>query len=65
MAIGQLSLGQKVKPTDSFPSFAEKNQGFFVYNIILKISPEFENIRDILKFVPSNWSIDVDPRSTI
>lgn len=63
MAIGQLDLSQKIKIIDSYPSFIEKERNFFVYNIILKILPELEDLRDILKFVPSNWFIDVDPRT--
>ncbi len=65
MVIAQMKLGQKIKLIDSHPSFIEKERGFFVYNIVLKILPEFENIKDILKYVPSNWSIDADPRSII
>ena len=65
MALGQLKLGQKIKLTDSYPSFAEKERSLFVYNILLKILPEIENLKDFLKFIPSNWSIDVDPRSII
>ncbi len=65
MAIGQQGLSQKIKIIDSYPSFIEKERGLFVYNIVLKILPEFENIKDILKYVPSNWSIDADPKSII
>jgi primosomal protein N' (replication factor Y) len=65
MAIAQMGLSQKIKLIDSHPSFVEKERGLFVYNIVLKILPEIENLRNILKFVPSNWSIDVDPRSII
>ena len=65
MAIAQMKLDQKVKLIDSHPSFVEKERGLFAYNIILKILPEFQDFREILKFVPSNWLIDVDPRSII
>ena len=65
MAIAQMKLDQKVKLIDSYPSFVEKERGLFVYNIVLKVLPELENLKDILKYVPSNWSIDVDPRSII
>ncbi len=65
MAIAQLRLGQKIKMIDSHPSFTEKERGLFVYNIVLKILPELKDIREILKFVPSNWSIDADPRTII
>ena len=65
MVIGQLKLGPKIKIIDSYSSFIEKERGLFVYNIVLKILPELENTRDVLKFVPSNWAIDVDPRSIL
>jgi primosomal protein N' (replication factor Y) len=65
MVLWQLQLGDKVKLIDSYPSYIEKERGLFVYNIVLKILPELEDFRDILKFVPSNWSIDVDPRTII
>ena len=65
MAMSQLGLSQKIKIIDSYQSFVEKEKGLFVYNIILKISPELENIKDILKYIPSNWLIDIDPRSII
>ena len=60
-----MGLSQKIKLIDSHPSFVEKERGLFVYNIILKILPGLENIKDVLRYVPSNWSIDVDPRSII
>ncbi len=63
MAIAQMKLDQKVKLIDSHPSFVEKERGLFAYNIVLKVLPELENTKDILKYVPSNWLIDVDPRS--
>ena len=65
MVIAQMKLDQKVKLIDSHPSFIEKERGLFAYNIVLKILPELETIKDILKYIPSNWSIDVDPRSII
>ena len=63
MVIWQLKLNQKIKLIDSYPSSVEKERGLFAYNIVLKILPELEKTKDILKYVPSNWSIDVDPRS--
>ncbi len=65
MAIAQMGLSQKIKLIDSHPSFVEKERGLFAHNIVLKILLELENIKDILKYVPSNWSIDADPRSII
>ncbi|OGM98539.1 MAG: primosomal protein N' [Candidatus Yanofskybacteria bacterium RIFCSPLOWO2_01_FULL_41_34] len=65
MAIIQKKLDKKIKLIDSHPTFTEKERGLFVYNIILKVLPELENIKDILQFVPSNWSVDVDPKTII
>ena len=65
MAIIQMRLDQKVKLIDFYPSFIERERGLFVYNVTLKILPDFKEIRDILKFVSPNWSIDIDPKSLI
>ena len=65
MAITQMKLGGEIRLIESHPSFVEKERGLFAYNIILKILPELENIRDILKLIPSNWSINADPKSII
>lgn len=65
MVLVQLGLSQKIKIIDSHPSFIEKEGGCFVYNIVLKTLPTLENFHEILKFVPSNWFIDVDPRTVI
>ena len=64
MAILQMKFENSVKLMDPSPAFIEKQKGLYVYNIILKIMPDFK-LSDILKFVPSNWMIDVDPKSIL
>lgn len=65
MAIAQMQLEKMVKIIDASPASVEKERGLYIFNLILKISPEFENIRDVLKFVPAGWSIDADPKTIL
>ena len=64
MAVVQMKFQDQVRLMDPSPAFIEKQKGLYIYNIILKISPDFK-IKDILKFVPSNWMIDVEPKSIL
>ena len=61
--------------SEALPAFIPKEKGKYVWNIIMKIpisksrfqiSDEFLQKRNsILKYVPSNWEIDVDPESLL
>ncbi len=64
MAVLQRKLDQTIKLLGPSPAFVERERGLYVYNIILKILPE-QKPEEILRFVPSNWNIDVDPRSIL
>lgn len=64
-AATQMKLEETAKIIDASPASVEKERGLYIFNLILKISPEFENIRDLLKFVPPGWSIDADPKTII
>ncbi|MBI2064904.1 MAG: primosomal protein N' [Candidatus Yanofskybacteria bacterium] len=64
MALVQRKLQDKIRILGPSAGFIEKDKGRYVYNIILKIIPE-QNPDEILKFVPSHWSVDVDPRSIL
>ena len=64
MAIVQRKLDDKVRILGPSPAFVEKEKGLYIHNIILKISPSMKP-SEILKFVPSNWNIDIDPRSIL
>ena len=64
MAVAQLKLSDKIKITDSSPGYTEKERGLYTYNIVVK-SLSGQTPREILKYVPSRWLIDVDPRSLL
>ena len=64
MAVVQLKLSDKIKITDSSPGYTEKERGLYTYNIVVK-SLSGQTPREILKYVPSRWLIDVDPRSLL
>lgn len=64
MAILQMKFEGSIKLMDPSPAFIEKQKGLYIYNIILKLMPDFK-ISNILKYVPSNWMIDVDPKSIL
>lgn len=64
MAIIQRKMEERVKLIGPSPAFVEKEKSLYIYNIILKISPD-QRPDEILRFVPSHWRIDVDPRSIL
>lgn len=64
MILIQQKLGDRVKILGSSPAFIEKENNLYIYNIILKFSPEF-SIDEVIRFVPSGWSVDIDPRSIL
>lgn len=63
MAIAQLGLKELVQRMDPIPAFIAKENNYYQYNIVLKVSPELPKLETILKYVPSDWIIDPDPRS--
>lgn len=64
MAIAQRKLGEDVKMLGPSPAFVEKEKNLYVYNIILKVMLD-KNPDEILRFVPSSWMIDIDPKSIL
>jgi primosomal protein N' (replication factor Y) len=64
MAAIHIHAQDKIKITETSPLFLKKEKGRFTYTIIIKISPEFPP-RDLLRYVPTAWLIDVNPRSII
>jgi len=64
MVLAQRRLQDKMKMLGPSSGFIEKNRGRYMYNIVLKIIPE-QKPDEILQFVPSHWSVDVDPRSIL
>jgi len=65
MAIGQFNYGDKVKTFGPIPALITKERNRFVYTIILKINPELTELSGILRFVPTAWQIDIDPRQML
>ncbi|OGM97804.1 MAG: hypothetical protein A2735_01445 [Candidatus Yanofskybacteria bacterium RIFCSPHIGHO2_01_FULL_41_21] len=53
----------RVKITDTSRLFLKKERGRFTYTIIIKIANDFTP-RDLLRYVPTQWLIDLDPRIT-
>ncbi|GEM_PF-802049 len=62
---GEASAKQfnRVKITDTSRLFLKKERGRFTYTIIIKIANDFAP-RDLLRYVPTQWLIDLDPRTT-
>src|SRR3989344_3210400 len=58
MVIAQKKLENKIKILGPSPAFIEKQRNIYLYNLILKLAPDFE-VNEVIKFVPSSWSIDV------
>lgn len=64
MVISQLDLKNKVQILGPSPAFFAREKNIYYYNIILKIEPE-ENLDKILKYVPADWRIDIDPNEIL
>lgn len=50
-----------------WPAFIPKKRGYFAQHIVLKIRPDADltSRNELLKIVPANWAIDVDPESLL
>ena len=64
MAAVHLGLPDKIKISDSSAGYTEKERGLYTYNIVIK-SLTGQTPREILKYIPSRWLIDVDPRTLL
>ena len=65
MAIARSKLSDTVQVIGPSPASIAREREEFVYNIILKIRSDFEPLDSILRFVPTHWQIDVDPKQLI
>lgn len=63
MAVIHIQAQDKIKITDTSQLFLKKERGRFTYTIIIKIPSDFPP-RDLLRYVPTQWLIDLDPRTT-
>ena len=64
MASIHIKAQDKIKITETSPLFLKKDRGRFTYTIIIKIPKDFPP-RDLLRYVPTQWLIDLDPRTTL
>ncbi|MEX1063851.1 MAG: primosomal protein N' [Candidatus Paceibacterota bacterium] len=57
----------KIKVLPPAPAFISREQGKYVWNIILKVPLEIElaERNELLRFIPAGWIVDVDPRHII
>ena len=65
MAVAHEKLNDKVNVLDASPAFVEREKGYYVYNVILKVSPELASLKDALKYVPAGWSTELDPKTIL
>jgi len=65
MVIHQLGLTDQVQILGPSPASIARENNFYAYSIILKISPTLPKSETILKYVPSDWSVDLDPKSIV
>ncbi len=64
MVIAKNQMENSVKLVGPSPAFVDREKGFYIYNLILKMPIDIE-VEDILKYVPPYWSVDIDPVRTI
>jgi len=65
MVIAQFNFGEKIKIFGPNPASIAREKNQYYYSIILKIDPEFRPLNNLLRFVPAQWHIDVDPRQML
>ncbi|HZZ99413.1 MAG TPA: hypothetical protein VFK07_01755 [Candidatus Paceibacterota bacterium] len=65
MAVLHLGLKDQVIISESSPLFLKKEKGAYVYALVIKAKPNAERLREFLRFAPSHWLIDIDPRSIL
>lgn len=65
MAASHLQARNQIAISETSPAFVKKEKGRYTATVILKVVLDMDKnlLRSILRYVPSNWLIDVDPRS--
>ncbi len=64
-AATHLRVEKFVQISDSSPMFLSKERDIYTFTVIVKALPGLPSIRELIKFAPSHWLIDVDPRQII
>lgn len=65
MAIGQEKLTDKALVMDASAAYVVREKNYYIYNVILKFTPTFDNPKIILKYVPADWLIELDPKTIL
>ena len=63
MAIAQNKLEKQIVLKDNFAEYGYRENNYFVSVLILKCAQDYTDIRGLLRYVPNDWSIDIDPNS--
>ncbi len=66
MAAIHMRADKLVRISDSSPMFLSKEKDlYYTFTVILKILPGLASFRELVKYAPSGWLIDVDPRQIL
>jgi primosomal protein N' (replication factor Y) (superfamily II helicase) len=65
MAASHLAADKFVRISDSSPIFLSKERDIYTFTVIVKALPGLASLRELIKYTPSHWLIDVDPRQII
>ena len=65
MALAQEKLSNSINILDASSAFVEKERGYYIYNVIIKIPNNLPSLKDLLKYVPIGWSIEADPKTIL
>ena len=63
MVIAQNKLEKQIVLKDTFAEYGYRENNYFVSVLILKCDRDYADIRSLLRYVPNDWSIDIDPNS--
>ena len=65
LAATHLRAQNLVRISDSSPMFLSKERDIYTFAVIIKALPSLPSLREFIKYTPSGWMIDVDPRQII
>jgi primosomal protein N' (replication factor Y) len=58
-------LDSKIKILGPTPALIGRERNQYHYTIVLKVDPELPSLDAVLKYVPTYWQIDVDPKQIL
>lgn len=66
MAATHMRAAQFIRISDSSPMFLTKDRDIYTFSVIIKIlNSDSKLVRELIRYAPSHWLIDVDPRQII